>query len=728
MKYLVFPFLFFAFLLQAQNRENFNIELRSVLKTTDPTEELHLYIRGDLSEIAAYVRENEGVVKGVVGNIASVRIPAGKMEALRTAEFIDFIEFSLSKPQMLADVMITNNNIHPIHAGAEPLPQAYLGEDVVIGIIDSGLELDHPDFQNEDGSTRVIALWDHTQDENDPFRVPEPYGYGQEWNAEDINQDIDGHDDQAQWFGHGSTVGGVAFGNANATGEFIGVAPLADIIVVSSDFSLPNWKTTIADAVDYIFSKADELGKPAVVNASLGDYYGSHDGLDGAALFIDELLEEQSGRVMVSAAGNSNNLVPYHLAYDIPEVDTAFTWFSYNPASVLGEPSVFFELWADSADFYETSYTIGVDLAEPSYSFQGYAQWRTVETNLGGSIIDTIFQNGNILGIVETFCGQRGDQYQIQVSVKEAFSDQYKFRFSTTGGGTFDVWSYGPFGTSIIESQSLPGIGEFPDMIHYQLPDKFKTIVDSWTCSDKVITVANYVNRDQYVNYLGEITTIPGTTPLDISINSSQGPTRDDRLKPDITATGDLILSAGRLATLASLIAGNPDRVAEGGWHYRNGGTSMASPVVAGVAALFLERDPEANYADIKSAILENALADEFTGELPNLRWGYGKLNGFATLTEPFGVTSSELMASKGGIKIYPNPTRGELNILNQEGDLRTLDLYDLSGRLIKSINLGGNSGETISLSLGDIADGVYILQAFQENGQLLQSKLMIEK
>lgn len=729
MKYLILPFLLLGLALHAQKRENFNFELRTALRTMDPAEEIHLYLRGDLNQISTLVRESDGVIKGVIGNIASVRIPVSQMEPLRTAEYIDFIEFSLVKPQMLADVMLTNNNIQPIHAGVEPLPQAYLGEDVIIGVIDSGIELDHPDFQNEDGSTRVLALWDHTQDEDDPFRVPQPYGYGQEWNAEDINQNIDGHDDQPEWSGHGSTVTGAAAGNGNATGDFTGVAPLADLIVVSSDFSMPNWRTTIADAVEFIFDKADEFGKPVVINASLGSAYGSHDALDATAIFIEEMLDEQSGRVMVAAAANSYAWDPWHLSTEVPENDTAFTWFSYLPAngSVLDEDGVFFELWADSADFNETSYTIGADLAEPSYSFQGYAEWRTAEENLGLSIIDTITQNGNILGIVETWCAQRGGQYLIQVQVREAFSDQYKWRFATTGGGTFDVWSYGPFGTSVIESTSLPSIADYAAMLHYKMPDRFKTIWDSWICSDHVITVANYVNRNEYPNVLGEITSLPDLVPLDISPNSSQGPTRDNRLKPDIAATGDIILAAGRLETIDALLASAPDRLAEGGMHYRNGGTSMASPVVAGVAALYLERDPEATYADIKAAIIDNALADQFTGALPNLRWGYGKLNGFGTLTEPFGITSSEFTTKNGEIKIYPNPTRGELNIVNHQSDLLSLDLYDLSGRLVKSINLNGNSGDVIHISLRDMADGVYIVQAIQDNGQLLQSKLMIE-
>lgn len=730
MKYLFLPFLLLGLALQAQNRENFNVELRSALKTMDPTEELHLYLRGDLGQITTYIRENDGVIKGVIGNIASVRIPVGQIEPLRTAEYIEFIEFSLAKPQMLADVMITNNNIQPIHAGVQPLPQAYLGEDVIMAFLDSGIELDHPDFQNEDGTTRVISLWDHTQEELDPFRVPQPYGYGQEWNAEDINQGIDGHVDQPQFYGHGSTVTGAGAGNGNATGNFVGVAPKSDIIVISVDFTRVNWRASIADAVEFIFDKADEFGKPVVINASLGSAYGSHDGLDATALFIDELLEEQPGRVMVAAAANSYAWDPWHLSTEVPENDTAFTWFSYLPAngSILGEDGVFFELWADSANFYETAYTIGADLTVPSFSFQGYAGWRSVEENLNVSVIDTIFQDGNIIGIVETWCGQRGGQYLIQVLVREAFSNQYKWRFATTGGGSYDVWSYGPFGTSVIESADLPTPGEYPAMIHYQYPDRFQTIWDSWICSEKVITVGNYVNRTEHPNVLGGTTVIPGLTALDISPNSSSGPTRDNRQKPDIAATGDVILAAGRLDDLAFLIANSPERVAEGGMHYGNGGTSMASPVVAGVAALYLERDPDATYAEIKSAITDNALADQFTGVLPNLRWGHGKLNGFATLTVPFGVTSSELIATDGAIKIYPNPTRGELNIINQTGDLRVLDLYDLSGRLVKSINLSGKRGETINISLADVADGIYLLQAFQENGQLLQSKLMIEK
>lgn len=712
-----------------QKADHFNLELRAALETTAPEEEMNLFIRGDLSEITNYVRSHNGIVKGIIDPIASVRMPASAVRGLRHAEFVDFIEFSLSKPRLLSDVMLVNNNVHPIHAGVEPLPQAYLGEDVIVGIIDSNLEFDHPDFQHEDGTTRVLALWDHNQEEEDLARVPEPYGYGQEYTSEDIDLGITNHD-PSTWGGHGSTVAGVACGNGNATGTFLGVAPEADIIVVASNFSLMNWKASIADAVDFIFQKAEEMGKPAVINASLGDYYGSHDGLDAAALFIDDLLEEQSGRVMVSAAGNSNAFDPYHLSYEVPETDTAFTWFSYNTNSAIGEPAVFFELWADSSEFFNTQFAIGADLTDPNYEFRGYSNWRNAEVNLDSAIVDTIFMNDEILGIVETWCGKRGDQYQVQVAVTDAFSDQYKWRFATTGGGKFDVWSYGPFGTSVIESEGLPDAGEFIEMTKYRYPDLLKTIVDSWACSDKVLTVANYVNRNEYTNVNGELVTLPDFEPLNISVNSSSGPTRDERQKPDISATGDIILSAGSLEILENLIAdqsGGPDRVAEGGWHYRNGGTSMAAPAVAGVAALYLERDPEATYAEIKMAIEENALADEYTGVLPNYRWGYGKLNGFATLTEPFGVTSASHVKASESLKIYPNPTKGQLFIETKRPDLIGLSLFDLSGRQVHQIGINPGLNPNLSVDLSHLSSGVYVVRASFNEGMQEQYKIIFD-
>lgn len=723
MKLLSFICFFLPFALFAQPRQMLSIELRNSLKEMHADAEVDLYLRGDIVSLSDFVRSENGRIKGSLNNILSCRLPVSKIEMLNTVGGLEYVEFSASKPHVLNDVMVFNNNITPIHLGSAPLPQAYLGDDVILGIIDTGIELAHPDFQNADGTTRVIALWDQNQEETIPYRVPEPYGYGQEWNAEDIDANITGHQDQASQYGHGSNVAGVAAGNGSAIGKYAGVAPNADIIVVSSDLDRENWAASAAEAMDFIFAKAEAVGKPAVVNLSLGDYYGSHDGLDASTLFVDALLDESPGRAVVAAAGNSGNLGNYHLSYDIPEADTAFTWFKYNNAA----QAVFFELWADTADFQTTEFSIGADLTVPNYSFKGYAGWRNAEENLNTLISDTVFYEGAMLGVVETWVGLRGGQYLIQAMVTQPFSNQYLWRLATTGGGKFDCWSHGPFGTSAIVEDNLPGIGSYPAMTNYKLPDNQKTIVDGWVCSDKVITVGNYANRDSFVNFLDETTTFD-VTPGEISINCSRGPTRDMRQKPDIAASGDHTLTTGKTAILNSWVNIHPEKVAQGGMHYINGGTSMASPVVAGVAGLYFSRDPEANYLDVKNAIIENALADIHTGILPGNQFGYGKLDAFATLTAPFPITTGIRDLNEKDIRVYPNPTTGIIRFQSEHKNLQSVSVFDIAGRLILHKKPNAVSGNEYSLDVSQLQSGVYLISFESDNGIPAMAKLILEK
>src|SRR5690554_119066 len=723
MKLLGFTFLFLPIMLFSQPRQMLSIELRKTINEMPADAEMDLYLRGDVAHLSDFVRAENGRVKGSIDNILSCRLPVSKLELLNTLQGLDYVEFSSSKPHVLNDVMVFNNNISPVHLGATPLPQGYLGDDVILGIIDTGIELTHPDFQNADGTTRVVALWDQNQDEDIPFRVPEPYGYGQEWNAEDINAEITGHQDQAAYFGHGSNVAGVAAGNGNAIGQYSGAAPKADIIVVSSDLDRENWAASAAEAMDFVFAKAEALGKPAVINLSLGDYYGSHDGLDAATLFVNALLDEAPGRAVVAAVGNSGSLGNYHLSYDIPEVDTAFTWFKYNNTA----QAVLFELWADTADFQETSFSIGADLTVPAYSFKGYAGWRNAQANLNTSIKDTLFDNGAMLGIVETWVGLRGGQYLIQVQVTEPFSNQYVWRLATTGGGRFDCWSRAPFGTSAIVETNLPNVGSYPAMVNYKLPDNQKTIVDGWVCSDKVIAVGNYVNRNSFVNFLGETTSFD-VTPGEISVNCSRGPTRDMRQKPDIAASGDHTLTSGKIATLNSWVNIHPEKVAQGGMHYVNGGTSMASPVVAGVVGLYFSRDPNANYLDVKNAIIENALADLHTGSLPGNQFGYGKLDAFAALTIPFENSTSVRELHEKNIRVYPNPTTGIIRFHFENKNLRSVAVFDIAGRQILHKKPSLVSGNEYLLDVSQLQSGVYVIGFENDNGIPAMAKLILEK
>lgn len=607
-----------------------NIMLRNFQRENiNNNEPIVFLVKGNENDVATSVNLCSGKIKYKVNDIFSVNIPASKALLFTTSLKNAYTEFTTAKGEPLADSMLINNHIDSVRAGLGILPKGYDGEGIIIGIIDSGIDFNHPDFKNPNGTTRIKFIWDHTQ----PFdvnRTPQPYNYGQEWTSADIDGGICTHDDQPQYWGHGSNVAGVAAGNGLAVNNFEGAAPKADIIAVSSNFNAANWTNTIADAVHYIFSKADSLGKPCVINASLGTYLGSHDASDLAAQTIVNLVNAKNGRAFVCAAGNAGHLA-FHVGKTV-NADTSFTWFQYNP-SFGGYGAVYFQLWADTNNFNNVYFSIGADKVNPYYEHRAHTNFDVITNRLNQLISDTLYNsNGYRLAIVQTWAEIIGPNYFMEVHIPQPDSNtNYLYRFSTTGSGRWDVWSASFLGTSNIIS-NIPSVSQFPEIVNYTLPDATQNIVSSWNCSPDIISVANYINRTSYIDYNGN-TVVTGGTQGALFFQSSRGPTRHNYIKPDIGASSNVTLCSGRLASINSLLINEPFKVAPGGMHNRNGGTSIASPVVAGVAALYLQRCPDASMAEIKQAIVQNAMRDIHTGNnLPDNNFGYGKVNALKAL------------------------------------------------------------------------------------------------
>lgn len=612
----------------AQRPSKWGFRLEHHLERTAPDQPVDLFIGGDAAKVARVVMAHGGTVKQAIKGWVSATLPAGRVRALGAEAAVRNIQFTDMPGVALNDSMRLKARVVPVHEGAAPLPSAFHGEGVLVGVIDTGIDPTHPDFQDSLGRTRVLHLWD----QNLAFHAehtPTPYGYGQAFDSSAINAGTATTIDHE--YGHGSTVAGAAAGNGLATGRFIGVAPKADLIVVANDLDRANWSSSVVDAVAFVIAKAEALGRPVAINLSLGSYYGSHDGLDPAALMIDELLNAQPGRVLVCAAGNSGSVAPYHLRTHVT-ADTSFTWFRYKTNSALGVNSVYFDLWADTADFNDVHFSVGADRRTGSFRHRGQLPFRTIHGDLGGMRTDTLKSfSGNRLAVVHTYAEQRDGQYHIEVFMPLPDSaDNYYYRFSTVGDGLFDAWTSSDLGTSQIIT-AIPTVAQFPPIAHYVLPDNQQSIVDAWACSPHVITVGNYRNEMKYVSVNGVLQDLGGVEGI-ISPSSSRGPSRTGMIKPEVAAPGDVTLSPGPLAFMASLVVSEPHKVAEDGMHMRNGGTSMAAPAVAGIAALYLEKCPTATQAEVRNAFIATAFGDDLTGPLPGLQFGHGKVDAFAAL------------------------------------------------------------------------------------------------
>lgn len=597
-------------------------------------EDMHMFLKGDEVQIRAIVNQLGGHFKYSYKAYSAVLMPMNTLHLLDSFDAIEAVHFELGQGQALLNESRVHTRLNKVHDGTANLPDIYKGNDVIIGFIDAGLDLEHPDFQFSNGQTRVLELWDQNLGYN-AQRTPS-YGYGQVFDSADINANNCPHQDQLAYYGHGTNTTGIGAGNGLSNEQFIGCAPEADIIVVSSKFTSFSWTATVADAVDYIFERAEFYGKPCVINASVGTYSGSHDGRDFPTQFIGEKLNETSGRIMVCAAGNSGEAHPYHLGYEASQ-DTSFTWFRTASTASAGNGIIFFELYGDVGDMEGLQFSVGADRVNPSYLFRGDTPFDSIQNRLFVNVTDTLWSlSGNYIGTVETWADSLNGTYRLQVYANHIDSIQYNFRLSTTGQGRLDLWSTSDNIMNLYDMvyQNLPSTLDFPEISNYKLPDTKQQIVSNWACSDRVVTVGNFTNRKNYVDVDGSTVSFSTLTAGALATTSSAGPNRLGMLKPEVVAPGDVTLTAGASFQIAAQLANlsQRDRVAIGGLHHRTGGTSSASPVVAGIAALFLEKCPNGSWQDFKVALAAGSFSDAFTGNVPNDNWGNGKMDAVNTL------------------------------------------------------------------------------------------------
>lgn len=685
-------FILFAFL-QLNAQSVFNADLIKVIETDKSDKKINVLVLVKPDTKIDFSAFTNTTLHYQAGNIYSITADIQSIKNISKQANVVRMEYSRHRLQLMDDTSNVKNKIYPIKQATLPLTQSYDGEGVIVGIIDSGTDFNHPDFKDVNGRSRIKHLWDMTK----PLaaNTPTTFGYGQEWNNQQIDLGQCTHTDMVQ-YGHGTLSSGIAAGNGYSVNKYAGVAPKADIIVVALDFNRPGY--IISDALQYIITKAQILNKPVVVNASVGGYYGSHDGTDLESQIINNLIKNSPGRALVASCGNWGS-VPFHVGYQTTNTDTNFTWIRSN------SPSIDVSEYADTAQIKNVKYSIGV--TNLNLIDLGNTPFRPYDYALNTIKRDTIYNNNHRIGIIESIASINSfGVYELYLSINPD-SVGYLWSISHTGAGRIDSWNYE------YVSGTMPTVSEYPKIAYYKMADTIQSIVSGFQCSNEVIAVGNYINRSQFINVNGNLQTktdIPGQ----LHVTSSSGPTRDNRIKPDISATGDWILAPSPLALLLSLSANSPQVVAQGGFHVTAGGTSASSPIVAGLAALYFQKNPTATNQQLKTAIINCAYQDFFTGpSLPNNKWGYGKLNGFATMTCGEILENIKVIENAEGIQVFPHPLTNETNILFSNSETKKIKLYNSSGQLVLEDVC---NDQKYLLKKADLAPGLYVLLSEEKN------------
>ena len=545
------------------------------------------------------------------------------------------------------------------------------GSGVLVGVVDTGIDYAHGDFKKPDGTTRLVSIWDQTGSGAPP---PAGFSYGAEWLPAAINSATASEVDVE---GHGSHVMGIAAGDGSATGNgqpaftYVGMAPEADLCMVKTTFTTAN----IVDGVNYIFQKAASLGKQAVVNLSLGTQYGPHDGTLNMDLMLNALTGP--GKVIVASAGNAGEDNLHGQVTVGPATPQSMTMVvpTYTRKAGAGNDVLLFSGW------YKGANQISLTITTPGGTTVG-----PVETGVA-------FQNQNTVdGFLNVFNGttssSNGDN-EIYIELFDGFANRpprdgtWTFTFtpvSLGGSGRVDMYIYGN------------DLGDGTQLARWSQNLVFGGVVGSPGDADSVIAVAAHTTKDCWsavdgVTYCWN----PQPTLNAIAPFSSQGPRRDGVAKPDLSAPG-----FGVTSTLSANYVAQTALIATDGVHLNFAGTSMSAPHVTGGTALLLAQGAWANSTPsrIRSRLQSTARGDAFTGAVPNLTWGYGKLNLPAALAAPM-------------IMVVPHPGKGDLYAVGKYDSVNVVVTGFTADSISLSLSQDGGVGYPTALgTLFNVAPG----------------------
>ena len=529
------------------------------------------------------LREQNIVVEELIAGYAILTVPEALVDRVSDTPEIEYVE----KPKRFY-----YGQTDP--AGTSCFPPVTMrtpflnGRGVLLAVLDSGITWDLEVFRKADGTTRIRYLWDQTV----VGKPPEGFSQGTEYTAEEINaalqmSALDRYRllPSRDLSGHGTAVAGIAAGKS-ADGLYTGAAPGAELIVVK--LGLPGNSggveegfprtTEILRGVTYALRKAQQLNMPLVINLSFGNSYGSHDGSSLLERFLDNASE--IGKTVICVGSGNEGAARGHFAGNITRdsrVELAVGNY---------EKSLNIQLWKNYSDVFR------IRLQSPG------GEEAELATNIQGGKYTLRLEQTRIL----VYLGE---------PLPYAVAQEIYLEMIPVTGGYIDagIWTIRLEPVMTVTGQYylyLPaGNGRGDSTGFYRSTPQMTLTVPSTAA--KVITVGAYDPvYDTYADFSGR-----GYADSTRTI----GVTAAGLTKPDLVAPGVNILAPDVYGSFLPVT-----------------GTSFATPIVSGAAALLMEwgivrgNDPFLYGEKVKAYLRKGARPLRGEREYPNDRVGYGRL------------------------------------------------------------------------------------------------------
>ena len=681
--------------------------------------------KGYTSDVLAGI---EGVeVMSELGDVLVVRCPVTVTEKIAALPQVLQVGFGDQQRPML-DYARPASTVTDVQDGFsyEGTTRSFDGTGVVCGMMDTGLEANHVNFKNADGTSRIQRLWH--MNSNDGSSV--------EYNAQTVSNFTT---DNAS-AGHATHVAGIIGGGYKGNGKFMeissatgrtgsmknnepipyyGVATGADLAFSVGELYTPN----IIQGVTNIINYANGEGKPVVVNLSLGSNIGPHDGSDYYSKALASLGEK--GIICMSAGNEGDEQMSIVKELGTSGDDAALRTIplSYlNGTLTYGYVNGYSDLWTNGNTPVTVSLKACNGDVDNAFELLKIDASGTVSSSSSANF-SNYFTGSATLSANVDYYNNRYNVYMQFSGVSQAIgNNSYYLMLEVTGTAGTKLYLYGNgtcFENRINATDgTLGGVTKGSAIAS----------INDGCCGENVLSVGAYTTRTTWGVLSGSVYYYTGDFTVGrIAPFSSYGANYQGQQLPLVCAPGANIISS-----YSSYYAGSSasttmcaEATVDGKTYYWGAmqGTSMSCPYVTGTIGLWLQADPTLTYSKVLDVINKTSTYNSLTmgGASAKPRWGAGKieaLKGIQQVLADRAAGIGNVWADDDQQRLIVTPLGGALEVFLAGGQQLTATLYDLQGRPVATASA---DADLVTIPTASLSRGIYILEARTPGARLTQ-------